>query len=117
MNDARLLGPIPVDAITRDDVLKVLQPIWLKKPETVSRLLHSLDRASSYAPHLNLIERLWAVLHACSTRNRFYNDFNMFAAAILKFFRETITKEWKTLRDKVTDNFRIISHQDFRIFG
>ncbi len=44
MNDARLLGPIPVDAITREDVLKVLQPIWLKKPETASRLRGRIER-------------------------------------------------------------------------
>jgi hypothetical protein len=28
----------PVDAITREDVLNVLKPIWTEKPETASRL-------------------------------------------------------------------------------
>ena len=35
--DAALLGPMKVDEITTDDVLKVLRPIWDKKPETASR--------------------------------------------------------------------------------
>lgn len=33
-----LLGPLPIDAITTDHVLQVLEPIWSKKPETASRV-------------------------------------------------------------------------------
>jgi hypothetical protein len=33
----------------------------------------------------------------------------------LNFFRKTIPKTWKSFRDKVTDNFRIISHQNVRM--
>lgn len=36
--DAAKLRPIPVDQITTEDVLDVLQPIWTVKPETASRL-------------------------------------------------------------------------------
>jgi integrase len=35
--DAAALAPKKVDAITTDDVVKVLRPIWEKKPETASR--------------------------------------------------------------------------------
>jgi integrase len=34
----------PVDAITTDDVLSVLKPIWLEKPETASRLRGRLEK-------------------------------------------------------------------------
>lgn len=33
-----LLGSLPIDAITTDHVLQVLEPIWGKKPETASRV-------------------------------------------------------------------------------
>jgi hypothetical protein len=29
--------------------------------------------------------------------------------------RETIPKEWKAFRDKVSDNFRVITHENFRV--
>jgi len=68
-----------------------------------------------YCPHLNPIERLWAVMHKHVTHNRHYPTQKQFANAILHFFRETIPKQWHQFRDQVTDNFRIISHQDFRV--
>ena len=69
----------------------------------------------SYCPHLNPIERLWKVMHEYVTNNKFYKTFKEFADAILHFLRETSPKEWKSFRDQVTDNFRIISQQDFRV--
>lgn len=74
-----------------------------------------LIRLPAYCPHLNPIERLWKVMHAQVTHNRFYPTQKQFADAILHFFRETIPKHWRDFRDQVTDNFRIISHQDFRV--
>jgi transposase len=68
-----------------------------------------------YCPHLNPIERLWAVMHQCVTHNRHYPTQKQFADAILTFFRETLPRKWETFRDKVTDNFRIMSHGTFRI--
>lgn len=44
-----VLGQMPIDQITRDDVLRVLQPIWTEKPETASRLRGRLERVFSYA--------------------------------------------------------------------
>ena len=31
------------------------------------------------------------------------------------FMRETIPQEWKNFRDKVSDNFRVITHENFRV--
>lgn len=69
-----------------------------------------------YCPHLNPIERLWKVMHEHVTHNRYYPTQKQFADAILNFFRETIPKQWKSFRDQVTDNFRIISNENFRVF-
>ena len=43
-----------------------------------------------YCPHLNPIERLWAVLHQYVTHNRSYPNQKQFANAILAFMRKTI---------------------------
>ena len=40
-----------------------------------------------------------------------------FANAILKFFRQTIQNEWETFRSQVSDNFRVITHDKFRVLG
>ena len=68
-----------------------------------------------YCPHLNPIERLWAVMHQHVTHNRYHPTQKQFANAILKFFRETIQNEWKTFRSQVSDNFRVITHEKFRV--
>ena len=63
----------------------------------------------------NPIERLWAVLHQYVTHNRDYPSQKQFADAILAFMRETIPQEWKKFHDKVSDNFRVITHENFRV--
>jgi transposase len=68
-----------------------------------------------YCPHLNPIKRLWAVLHQYVTHNHYYPSQKQFADAILAFMRETIPQEWTKFRDKVSDNFRIITHENFRV--
>jgi len=68
-----------------------------------------------YCPHLNPIERLWAVMHQHVTHNRCYPTQKQFAQAILAFFRETIPKYWENFRSQVTDNFRIISPHNLRV--
>ena len=68
-----------------------------------------------YCPHLNPIERLWAVLHQYVTHNRYYPSQKQFADAILAFMCETIPQEWTKFRDKVSDNFRVITHENFRV--
>jgi len=75
----------------------------------------NLNRLPAYCPHPNPIERLWGVMHEYVTPNKFYATQPQFATAILAFFRQTIPKNWRNFRDKVTDNFRVISHQGFRV--
>lgn len=70
-----------------------------------------------YCPHLNPIERLWAIMHRHVTHNRHYPNQKQFADAILAFFRETIPREWKSFRDQVSDNFRVIAQQNFRVLA
>jgi len=97
---------------------------WLSRPGCRIHLI----QLPAYCPHLNpasqrmlafacrpAIERLWAVMHTHVTHNRFYATQRQFADAILNFFRQTIPKHWRDFRDKVTDNFRVISHQNFRV--
>ncbi len=84
---------------------------WLSRPDCRINLI----RLPAYCPHLNPIERLWGVMHACVTHNRFYATQPKFATAILAFFHQTIPKDWRNFRDKVSDNFRVISHQNFRV--
>lgn len=68
-----------------------------------------------YCPHLNPIERLWAVMHQCVTHNHHYPTQKKFADAILRFFRETLPNEWQTFRDQVSDSFRVVTHEKFRV--
>ena len=74
-----------------------------------------LIQSPAYSAHLNPIERLWAVVHANVTHNRFYPTQKQFANAILHFLRNTIPEKWKDFRNQVSDNFSIISHQSFRV--
>lgn len=48
------LRPKPVDEITTEDVLAVLKPIWLKKPETASRVRGRIERVLARAKVLKL---------------------------------------------------------------
>ncbi len=68
-----------------------------------------------YAPNLNAIERLWAVLHKAITHNKFYHSFNDFAKAVQTFFRDTLPNEWDRIRDVVSDTFHIINRENFRV--
>ena len=67
---------------------------WIARPEGRIHLI----KLPAYCPHLNPIERLWAVmhayvtLHAYITHNRFYPTQKHFAEAIPRFFRKTIAK-------------------------
>ena len=84
---------------------------WLERPDCRITLVF----LPAYAPHHNAIERLWAVMHREVTHNKFHASFSHFVEAIFDFFRRRLPKEWKTWRDTITDNFRIISHKDFRV--
>ncbi len=84
---------------------------WMARPGRRIRL-HFIP---SYCPHLNPIERLWRLMHANVTHNRCYATFNDFCAAMLGFLNENVPRNWSTLCDDVSDNFRVISPKDFRI--
>ena len=85
---------------------------WLSRPKCRIHLI----QLPTYCPHLNLIERLWAVLHAHITHNRFYPTQKQFANAILHFLQNTIPKKWTDSQSQVSENFHIISHQNFHFF-
>lgn len=86
---------------------------WLERPQCRIRL-HFLP---AYAPHLNPIERLWGVMHQQVTHNKFYRTYREFCDAITAFLKETIPKNWKSFRDRVTDNFRIITADKTKIIA
>jgi transposase len=70
-----------------------------------------------YAPNLNAIERLWAVLHQSVTHNKFYPAFHDFVEAVRAFFRHTLPSRWERIRDFVSDTFHIINRDDFRVLA
>jgi hypothetical protein len=54
-------------------------------------------------------------LHQYVTHNRYHPSQKQFADAILAFMRETIPQEWTKFRDKVSDTFRVVTHEKFRV--
>ena len=56
-------------------------------------------------------------MHQCVTHNHYYETQKQFADAILRFFRETLPEKWKTFQSKVSDNFRVVTHEKFRVLG
>jgi hypothetical protein len=44
-----VFGSLPVEEVTTERVLAALQPIWLKKPETASRLRQRVERVLAWA--------------------------------------------------------------------
>jgi transposase len=133
--DAPFVEPTTVDGVSavqllakieeRDPDKRIIHVIWdnaayHKGPGVRTFLARTacrihLIQLPPYCPHLNPIERLRAVLHQYVTHNRYYRSQKQFADAILAFMRETIPQEWKNFRDKVSDNFRVITHESFRV--
>jgi transposase len=133
--DAPFVEPTTVDGVSSVQLLakiearnpdkRIIHVIWdnapyHKGPDVRAFLSRKncrihLIQLPPYCPHLNPIERLWAVMHSHVTHNRHYPTQKHFANAILNFMREVLPKEWLSFRDQVTDNFRIISHQNVRI--
>jgi transposase len=108
--DAPFVEPTTVDGVSAAQLLakiearnpdkRIIHVIWdnaayHKGPDVRAFLARSecrihLIQLPPYCPHLNPIERLWAVMHQQVTHNRHYPTQKQFANAILKFFRETI---------------------------
>ena len=130
--DAPFVEPTTVDGVSSVQLLakiearnpdkRIIHVIWdnapyHKGPDVKASLSRKncrihLIQLPPYCPHLNPIERLWAVMHSHVTHNRHYPTQKHFANAILNFMREVLPKEWLSFRDQVTDNFRIISEQN-----
>jgi len=86
---------------------------WLAQPGRRIRLCF----IPAYCPHLNPIERLWGLMHKHITHNKCYATFKDFANAAMTFLRETVPKKWAEFSDSVTDNFRVIDPNDFRVLA
>ena len=133
--DAPFVEPTTVDGVSAAQLLakiearnpdkRLIHVIWdnaayhkgpdvrafLARPECRIHLI----QLPPYCPHLNPIERLCAVMHQCVTHNRHYTTQKQFANAVLRFFRQTLPNEWKTFHNQGSDNFRVVTHQKFRI--
>ena len=86
---------------------------WMQQPGR-RIVLHFVP---PYCPHLNPIERLWKVMHENVTHNRRYAKFRDFAKAVLRFLRETVPRRFDEFSSSITDNFRVIDPNDFRILA
>ncbi len=86
---------------------------WLSQP---GRRI-ALHFVPSYCPHLNPIERLWALMHQHLTHNKTYPTCREFADAILNFLRDEVPRKWGEFCDSVTDNFRVVLPANFRILA
>ena len=135
--DAPFVEPTTVDGVSAVQLLakieernpdkRLIHVIWdnaayHKGPDVREFLSRSecrihLIQLPPYCPHLNPIERLWAEMHQFVTHNRYYPTQKQFAEAILRFFRETIPNDWKSFRNQVSDNFRILDHKKYRVLG
>jgi len=91
---------------------KILQP-WLESSKRGVKL-HFLPPS---APHLNPIECLWGVMHKSVTNNHHYATFNQFSEAILGFFRKILPYNWREFTNTISDNFRIISLDQYKAIG
>ena len=91
---------------------KIVQE-WLSQPGR-RIVLHFVP---SYCPHLNPIERLWALMHEHLTHNKTYPTCREFADAILAFLRDEVPRRWGEFCNSVTDNFRVILPAKFRILA
>ena len=106
--DTPFVAPITVDGVSAAQLLakiedrnqdkRIIHVIWdnaayHKGPDVRAFLSRKncrihLIQLPPYCPHLNPIERLWAVMHQHVTHNRAYPTQKQFAQAILKVFRK-----------------------------
>ena len=47
--------------------------------------------------------------------NRDFKTFHEFRRAVIDFLRYEAPRRWGRFRDRITDNFRVIRRQDFRV--
>ena len=59
----------------------------------------------AYSPNLNVIERLWKILHEHTVNNIYAPTFKTFTEKILGFFNDTFPQKSVLWVDRLTDNF------------
>lgn len=62
-----------------------------------------------YSPNLNVIERLWKIMHESRTYNRYYPSSVDFFREIRHFFSEVVPRKIRSWKDRLSDNFQIIN--------
>ena len=65
-----------------------------------------------YSSNLNRIERLWKLIHAIVTNNKYYSSFSKFTEAIHSFF-SNLSQYEDRITSMVNDNFQIIKLDHF----
>jgi len=73
---------------------------WLAQQPRIR--LHFLP---AYSPNLNVIERLWKILHEHTVNNVYSPTFKIFTETILGFFNDTFPQKAPLWVDRLTDNF------------
>ena len=56
-------------------------------------------------------------MHRYVTHNRFYPNFRQFAEAVMDFFNTTLPRNREGTAETVTDSFRVITHDEYRLIG
>lgn len=59
----------------------------------------------AYSPNLNVIERLWKILHEYTVNNVYSPTYKIFTERILGFFNNTFPQKASLWTDRLTDNF------------
>ena len=54
-------------------------------------------------------------MHEWVTQNKYYDTFEAFTGTIFEFFEEILPENWETFRDSITDNFWVISTNQYKI--
>jgi transposase len=83
---------------------------WLKEQHRKS-VLHFIPRLSPSRPDRTMLGSR-APAHDPQPG---LQNFRLFKRAILQFLRHTILKNWNRLCDRITDNFRVIHRDKFRV--
>ena len=76
--------------------------------EVAGELNFNLIDLPSYAPNLNLIERLWKFFKKEKIRNKFYETYDEFMDMILDFFKNIRQDYSAEMENLITLNFEII---------
>ncbi len=70
-----------------------------------------------YSPNLNLIERLWRILKKTVSENRYYEVFDDFQKALIKFMENKSERRKAEYACLMTEKFHISSQPEFLNFN